>query len=104
MEAPTVVVLMATGCAELYVPAGGLNVGVATGAPAAGGSKNRPLMVALVGPVFITRRITCPVSFHIKYFPFWKLLAFWLFSTASVVPSKMLTVIARAPPVSQSRQ
>jgi hypothetical protein len=33
MEAPAVVVLIVTDCPELYVPAGGANVGVATVPP-----------------------------------------------------------------------
>ena len=58
------VVLIVTDCAELYAPAGGLNVGVATMDDAAvepvlAGSKNRPLTTALNDDdVLVTRRTT----------------------------------------------
>src|SRR5260370_4960975 len=70
IEAPGVALLRLTLCAELYVPPPGLKAGAATTAPLAGASKNNPDRTALGPPVLVTRRITCPLTFHTRYCPF----------------------------------
>ena len=83
IDAPLVVVLMVTLCAEVYVAAPGLIVGVATGVLfAVPPVRNNPEMTAFTGPLLVTCRITWPLTFHTTHSPLLKFVTLRLSNTA----------------------